>query len=871
MITIKMTTHDLAALCRDYHQAMSDKTEKFIEVEIRLSEVDFNLFQQIYQSMMDEKGKVVRDHSVNTIINSRDDRSVIMSKIRRIDLLNKTNEFSSKKNLRPPFIVRPKNNTPYKVSVSVERKIEPFQGINPSKAVIRIKNRLSFDFMPNWRLDMTIVRSPSTSISNLKTLTNQVCPPDQKPEDFLKNITTPELFKFEVELEYIGKPEGLSPDVIQAAAQKILLLINPQYAEHAEAQAEVFFAAKHIVHVVDRLAKFEHTLGLKQLLPSVRGLTRAEYYRDIYPPLGYHITDKAHGVRALAIIRDHQLSLLSERLKKIDDETKDYQTEDVTMIDGELLDDNRFLAFDVIMIRGETIEGGFEQRVKRLKESVELMSFFPQIKAETKTYVHLTTDDAKILSQQFANILKDKDYATDGIIMVPPESSYSNTVALKWKPMEEITNDFLARRPPTEVMGARPFIDNGKLKLHFLFTTVSPGMMNRLNLTKCPGYAALFPDLSFRAESLPIQFQPASSQYAYLYWHDEEKYGPIDGKIVELGCGEGCFNNLFPPWRFLRIRHDREDILKKKVYFGNSFQVADLNALNYQDPFPIEMLSQPPTSSYFLGVKSAIYNGSTRFMSLAKRSSIDQLSGVMWVVDLGIGRGSDIRFYNDAGIQNLIGVDNDKQAISETVLRTYTSKRAAKTAKLFLMHGDFTQPYEELTQRIQVLNGFPAAGASGVLCHLAMHYACSSTAQIANFAKLCKKLVQPGGKVIITVMDGARVFTKVKDTCQWQVVENGIVKYSIRRQFTGNNITAAGQKIGVMLPFSKGEHYDEYIVNLITVIPIFRKEGLNLKEVQPVVSDPIRRLFKQTFPNDSVTDGDIEWLDLFQIYIFECS
>lgn len=864
-----MSTQDLAALCREYHLVMSDKDNKFIEVEIRLNDIDLNLFQQIYQSMMDKKVKVERDHSVNTIINERGDRSIMMSKIRRTDLLKKEEEYSSKKNLRPPLVVRPKNNTPYKISVSVERPIDQFHGIDPNKAIIRIKNRLSFDFEPGWRLDMTIVRSPSTSINNLRKLVYDVCPPDQTPDKFLDTITTPELFKYEVELEYVGKSENLTPEMIQAAVQKILLLINPQYAEHAEIQGEVFFAARNIVQTSDRLAKFEHTYGLKQLLPSVRGLTRVEYYRDIYPPINYHITDKAHGVRALVIIREHKLSLLSEKLKKVEDDSKNYQTEDVTIIDGELLDGNRFLAFDVIMIRGETIDGGFGQRVKRLEEAVEIVKFFPEISATVKTYVHLMSDDPKMLSQQFNEILKGKDYETDGIIMVPPDTPYANTIALKWKPMEEITNDFLARRPPADVMGASPFVDGDGRKLHFLFTTVSVGMMSRLNLTKCPGYSTLFPDLSFRAETLPIQFQPASSQYAYLYWHDETTYGPIDGKIVELGCGEGCFSNIFPPWRFLRIRHDREDILKKKVYYGNSFQVADLNALNFQDPFPIEMLSQPPTSSYFLGLKSAIYNGSTRFMSLAKKMSIERLSGVSWVVDLGIGRGSDIRFYNNAGIHNLVGVDNDTQALSETVLRTYSSKRVAKTAKLYLMHGDFTNNHKGLVQRVKILNGFPAAGAGGVLCHLAMHYACGTTAQITNFAKLCKNLVSVEGKVILTVMEGKKVFNKLKKTTQWQVVENGIVKYSIKRQFPGNSITSSGQKIGVLLPFSKGEHYIEYMVDLTTVIPMFRKEGMILKDVQPVMSEPVKRLFGETFPNDTITEGDVEWLELFQILVFE--
>lgn len=859
-----MTTQEISALCREYHLAV--KNNGFIEVEIRLTDVDFNLFQQIYESMI-ARGPAERDHSVNAVVSNRDGRSAMVSSIRRTDLLKKTNTYSTKRNIRPAIFVRPENNTPYKISVAEEKMSNDLARIDPAKAVIRIKNRLSFRFIPGWRLDMTIVRSPSTAVSNLKDLAAQVCPPDQTPATFLSVVSTPELFKFEVELEYDGPPASLSPASIQEAATKILLLINPKFAEQAELQAEVFFAAKHIINNPDRQSKFEHSLGLKQLLPSVRGLTRVEYYRDVYPPVGYHITDKAHGARALVVIRDNQLSLLSEKLTRIPDPSKSYLTSDITMIDGELLEDGQFLAFDVIMIRSRMVDGGFEDRVGQIAEAVSIAQLFG-IKASVKTYIALHTADPAVLAGLFPQVLQNKPYNTDGLILVPPGANYLDTVPLKWKPIEEISNDFLALTPPESVLGPEPFVNRGRLKLHFLFATVSPGQMARLNLTKCPGYAELFKDLSYKAHALPIQFQPATSQYAYLYWHDEETHGPISGKIVELGCGEGCFDQQFPNWRFLRIRHDREEILKKKVYFGNNFHVADLNALNFQDVFPLEMLSQPP-SSYFQAIKSPIYNGPTRYLSIAKQQSIETMSGMAWVVDLGIGRGSDVRFYNSAGVVNLVGVDNDRQALSETVIRSYTHKSSGATSKLHLLHGDFTQPYGDLVARIRGLVGFPKAGCGGVMCHLAMHYACSSVDRIKNFAKLCSGLVHVGGKVVITVMDAQQVLNKLGTRPQWQIVEGDAVKYSIQRHFTDAELTPAGQQVGVLLPFSRGEHYLEYLVNSETLVPAFRKENLHYKQLRHVCSDAADRRFKQTFPNHKITSGDKEWLSLFHILVFE--
>ena len=54
-------------------------------------------------------------------------------------------------------------------------------------------------------------------------------------------------------------------------------------------QSVIYDIAKHIITNPDKLKRFKHDLGIKQLLPNVIPLT-ANTYKDIYPPTNYNHT-----------------------------------------------------------------------------------------------------------------------------------------------------------------------------------------------------------------------------------------------------------------------------------------------------------------------------------------------------------------------------------------------------------------------------------------------------------------------------------------------------------------------------------------------------------------------------------------------------
>jgi len=146
---------------------------------------------------------------------------------------------------------------------------------------------------------------------------------------------------------------------------------------------------------------------------------------------------------------------------------------------------------------------------------------------------------------------------------------------------------------------------------------------------------------------------------------------------------------------------------------------------------------------------------------------------------------------------------------------------------------DFTDPHAEVVGRLRSAPGFPEEGADAVICNLAAHYAFGSREGIDNFAALVSQLLRPGGLAQILVLDGARVLALLAGLApgeEWaaRTADGSVVRYAIRRQFAGDKIASAGQRIAVRLPFSAGEYYEEFLVNLDALEAAAAAHGLKL-------------------------------------------
>lgn len=645
-------------------------------------------------------------------------------------------------------------------------------------------------------------------------------------------------------------------------------------------------------------------------------VVQKDHLTIIAPGLGTSFT------KSLAQIKDQGASLKDQKMVEFSfDETvgdgpiKTYQVErpaktgdltSLTVIDGELVpvepkkaarDDFpfKFWAFDVIVAQGTNVASRpFEERILELQLTTSTVGVFTD--AAVKPFVQLTDTDPKVLKAQFDEMYhrKNREYENDGLVLYGLGQPYSKTSIHKWKPLRQNTIDFLARRPPDSVLGTFPFVDRPGHKLYFLFVGIAQEQFSRFNLTFCPGYDEMFPPHSRSNGYFPVQFPPSDQPYAYLYQHPDTDKREIDGHIIELNIdtSEGADGTVFkapkdqgvshyidpaPQWNLIRIRDDREEDLQKGRLFGNNILPAEMNWTNLRDPLTYEMLYQGPGGSYFSVAKSGIYTAQTNYISSAKTDIMSSyVGGRDMVVDLGSGKGQDIGRYLQHHVKAVVMVDADPSALAELVRRKYIWNTrnlgvGQTKTRILVKKASFTDPHQNVSRAIRSFPEYPPKGADGVVCNLAAHYAFATKESMTNFVMLCRALVKPEGLVILLLMDGGQILEKFKKYKiapggSWDLVENDTLKFSVRRLFSEDELTPAGQKIGVLLPFSRGVLYEEYVSNFDELTRVFGLKGFDLIENKSLWGNYGNRgaqKVKRTF-----TENDVEWLKLFSVLVF---
>jgi SAM-dependent methyltransferase len=956
-----MATTD--SLIEKYHLAASTQGERRVETEFeaRFDRVDYKFVALVLGELLAETGakggftaEVV--HTINTIRTDKvqgESQNTVRQLVWQRTFVDKTkreSNYYSKSPLSPPVWVRPSPGVPqYKVVLSEEAPIDEF---SPNGVRFRVKNRVSFEVakadsvltraLQGWRVDVTIVsEATEAAASSLKVTTDRLfglAPGSavQTPENILQVLglaaesdlsessrqSNRQLYKYEVELEYVGKPENLTAAGLQVAVNTVLQQFTAGFQIQTQMQSELHDVAAHLNDSPDRLLKFASgEWGVKELTPQAIPPTRGKY-AEFYPPVGYWLTDKAHGIHALAVVRNSRLVVIAPGLEYTeggDTPIVERYFADVgtptlqqavavpapkngaakavalTIVDGEMAPvagaDGKpvytFLAFDVIAVRGDVVAPRpFEERHKELANAVEVLALFG-LPALAKPFIHLDSPDPKILSAQFTSMYKRpaRRYENDGLVLYGEGERYSVTAIYKWKPKEENTFDFLARRCPEALLGRLPYAVLPGRVLYFLFVGINRNMMNRFGMSFCDGYNKLFPAQGRRENNglTPIQFQPSDQPYAYLYYHPAD--GPdIEGSVVELRVrddgGDGTpLLGPAPDWELTRIRTDRAEDAKMGRSYGNSYRTAEGNWVNYRTPLTFEMLSEGPGGGYFAGSKAGMYTAPTNFISSAKSELMAAvLAGLNMIVDLGAGKGQDLNRYRVNRVGAVVMVDNSPDALAELVQRKYAGRaltnqkgNGAACTRLHILKGDFTDPHNGLAAKIHSIPGFPEAGGDAVVSNLAAHYAFGTTENMVNFVMLVRGLLRPGGRAVFTLLDGRRVldlFNKydIAEGDSWDVREGGVLKYSIKRYFPEKaKLENAGQKIGVLLPFSQGKYYEEYLSNVGALSAVFERRGFRSTDNRGLWTAYGKNFEYQKTNFAALTPGDLEWLSLFVV------
>jgi len=858
----------------------------------------------------------------------------------------RASQYYEKQQLELPARVRETaGGAGYRLVLSRETPIPFFPTDDAQNVRFRVKNRVSFTApsdaagglaaaLAGWRVDVTFVReligtqsaalpgaveaafrfneaAPQTPANLLQSL-GLAGAPGQPPSP--AQLANRLLYKYELEVEHVLEAaeaaERLTTASVKAAVSALLELADPTVRLRARIQELLATVAAHVVASPPLLQRYASgELGLKDLTPQAVAPTRAQY-AEIYPPVGYYLTDKPDGVHALAVVRDGHLLLaapgVTPPLQEYAASPAPAAVQDLTVVDGELVagaagEPSTFYAFDVIVLRGDTVAAlGFEERQGRIHPAVEVLRHFASFRCAPKPFVHLESSDPEVLAGQLRELdARPRPYRSDGRILYAPGEAYADTKIYKVKPFEENTFDFYARRAPDSVLGRTPFVALPGHELYFLFVGAGAALQSRLSLGLCPGYGDLFPGRRAPARPggglSPVPFQPPDQPYAYLYQHPSPPPSgapaDLDGRVVELRLsspegadgtaapapdGGGTRRSRAPAWEFVRLRPDREEDLRLGRAYGNAYLTAEGNWHNCRVPLTDRMLSHGPVGGYFAGDKAGIYTATTAFVSFAKTQLLaETTAGQPCVVDLGAGKGQDLGRYRQ--VSTLIAVDSSPEALAELARRRHQRGRRrppSKGPRVHTLRADFNDPHEAVAARVRDFPDFPAEGADAVVCNLAAHYAFGTTENVANFVLLVRGLLRPGGQAVFTLLDGQRVLDLLAAAGatgagqSWDAREGGALKYSVRRQFGGSKLTAAGQKIEVLLPFSRGELYPEFLSNIDALCTAFTRRGFAVRRRRGLWEEYGER-FRDQRHFDALTADDKKWLSLFVSVQFE--
>ncbi len=542
-----------------------------IELELRFLHISREVFTHIFN-------KIIKDNNfklLNDIYTAVDIRTKVHTareeyiSIKTVEFKNGVKcdpKYLKKTSLLPSPMSITSNAFSYNIGLNTEQPAREYPSNNMSS--VRFKVRASFihEAYPDWRFDITLVRMGSNDqMATIgKAMILKLFAQGVSLEQYATLITDNDISNHEIEIEYIGSRPPTA-NGITTAAGLILEMIDNNYAKNIVYQQELVSVARYL-----RVQR-EGIRSTKDIVNNVITLTKNIYVSNIFPPIGYYLTDKADGVRALVSVHDNKLYILTTNSAEVIDlKTVNIGSDIIkqTIFDAELItrkDNSRGLyIFDCMFIDGTDVSR--ETYKQRISYIGRVISALKPLLSDIMLYEKHFTLITEITTDVFKSVYNTtREYEIDGLILTESNSDYIKTVNYKWKPRENTTIDFLARRCPAELLGVEPYIDARDKQLYILFVGISYDLRARLRLSYIPHYDQVIGDSPRRDDYAPVQFAPSANPRAYLYQHDPVN-GDIHGRIVELVMDDAG-------WKFIKLREDRTSELGNY----NDYRVAELN------------------------------------------------------------------------------------------------------------------------------------------------------------------------------------------------------------------------------------------------------------------------------------------------------
>lgn len=752
------------------------------------------------------------------------------------------------------------------IVLSKEESIDPAtidDGFHPTM----FKQRFSFDHPDdqNWTVDVTVTRAISSQNNNLKGIKQSFFDSLDTYQKLREEIiSNPKKYSYEVELEHKPFNKNVKKDDIPKLVNSILLKANPENNNNILYISELRIVAKYLLPE-DEISRKTQSATIKFITPQVKHLDKT-MYMGIFPPAGYYATPKADGNRCIAMIHDKKCILLHSVYEAFPAPAYNGQ---ISIADCEYFEKEKLLlVFDMIVFEGQSVADSILTiRIKPIKRFCETFSKHSGITAVDKPYVSLGSQS--LLKEALQEVYKSpKPYNIDGIIFTQVDAPYSTAVSYKWKRVEDHTIDFHSWKCPDKLLGRPPYNRKDGYILYLIFVTIRVESRNKLNLTPIPEFYTLYPELvNNHDRRVPIQFTTPICPLAYLYYHKDSIGVDINGKIIELAAGDLTDDKTID-WKFVKVRDDKTAI--RNMTYGNAYDTALYTLLSYMDPLTFEMLYEGPLQdNYFKVEKSTIYKAATAFNSFVKSQHIDSITNTENLVDISSGKGQDLFRYIKIKINKLVMCDVDKNAIVQLLQRWLGSARAATVPLSTTLIAMLLDVNDDAQQNANLLIDAFNCKFHNLICNFAIHYFAETVATLRNFALMCNLITEPGAILQFTCLNGKRVANELKTADQFDLKENGMVKYSIRKLYPDADLAIAGQKISAIHPFSAGQYIEEFLVNFDTLTEVFKDYQMELIEIMHFES--FRDAFRSANQAVSMlmTPQDIKYVSLYSVIKFK--
>lgn len=875
---------DISIALQRYHKT----NHAGLEIEFPPLIIEKEEYLSLFSSLMTLASNVSHTETVVSKSTFRERNSpVVTTLLRSVHFKDGQNTntptYLQKKSLYRPIQVHTSHSFLKEYSMYVyEYTSTPFHVQTPQIQEMIILRSTSFQFKkdPKWIVEVSFVKkiqNKSDMTTRLKTFKDALLKKYiQFPED-----VDPSTFDYiMVRICTSNEQQTIHKREIDHIISFLESCISPGIEQQDIYQSTIHHLSKFIYTDPILIRDFQKKSGFKRLVNNVIELNRTTYFSTVLPHIdAFYITDKIDGQRCFILILETKQStaiqLLSDRLYTIRQYTsdspvlitdKDVQltvldaeivyTTPLSLVEDAILDQSSLdiYVFDVVILQNQNIaHHGFEKRVtyfpdvERILHTYSLGTLKKFVKLEKDSYV-------SALRTFYKEAQKHTKYEIDGLIFTPTSAlhtshimrgtkaitintTYATMQAYKWKPIDKLTIDFYIAHVSSDIRQKEFFkkLDTSpKEEMYVVCSGVNIQTFQQLRMECIPYYKDIIPAKYHRLSYFPIPFSPDDQPFVYTFFSKKKDLHNRIGEFLYV-------NNA---WKLLRIREDRNVELNRGEYYGNALKYAELIWHSIKHPFQFEDLLKDINTAYFAVTSEDTYIHQRNFNSFVKseiiRLSIHPMkhlpSSKEWVMDLACGKGQDLMRLMQMGFKNIVMIDKDMDAIHQLLDRKYNlhmkkkgaymskHKQEPISSRIYTRQLDLSESYKKNIDHLQSLP-IPKKSMDVILCNFAIHYFMGKEEDIQNFLLFMHSFLKPNGRFIFTCFDGQRVFDvlQTNDTMTWREGTN--IKYSIQRRYQSDQFTDLGQKIGVILPFTNREYYDEYLVNLQTLRSMLTKLG----------------------------------------------